>query len=169
MLAFTVGGADLSDDAGRGACARGGRPHAEQGQGPRPSKRWARPGAGAAPGPASPISSITRSRSRRRGVLEAASSTSKPPFINFYRAAMRRSTERARPAAGQRFAALFGPPSSSRSSISCARTDRRLAGAPAGLVYFCCQRRRRCRLRHHGGLRASASPTWRTYVPDKRW
>ena len=119
--------------------------------------------------PASRISSISRSRCRRRRrCCRRASSTCKPPFANFYRAAVRRHRRGQRQALSRKFAMLSAGDKHDFVNLHAPEQARGLAGPAAGLVYFV--------LRsdavdvvysHHGGLRgASAFRTWPTSRPS---
>ena len=88
-LAFTVGGDRSLAHAGGGTGAGCAVPDVDRPRRRPRSRRWARRSFPARAKPASPISSISRSRFRRkRHCSKRASSTFARPIANFYRAAI---------------------------------------------------------------------------------
>ena len=123
--------------------------------------------------PASRISSTTRFRSRpRRRCCEARILNVRPPFANFYRAALG-AIDRASQARLRLRSSPSSRPPSSDEFVDNMRQNKieGWQGPPAAVrLHRPAQRRRRRRLRHDGGLRArSAFPTWPISRRRKRW
>ena len=106
-------------------------------------------------------------------LLEARIVNIKPPFINFYRAAIGGVDKASTARSGKRFAALSA--SEQHDFIDALRQNKieGWQGPPAGPGLFrAAQRRRRCRLRHHGGIREPRRPlsaAHRTRQEVVRW
>ena len=100
-------------------------------------------------------------------LLEARIVNVKPPFINFYRAAIAAVDKASEARSGRRFAALSAEGAARPRRPDAPEQDRRLAGArPGPRLLRAAQRRRRRGVGHHGGLRRPRrARTSRTSLP----